>query len=139
MFLYFHPTLISRIGLIIGGRVDTRWDNFLSRRLKWVALLAAFCLLEQLHIGGPRMTRKLMREEVAGIADQVDSNCLAFALVPTGPAKGIFELAAWTALATGKPSINARILSYRRLEGLHLRMYWISGDQGTILKPRIFS
>jgi len=111
----------ARIGMIqmlpvaIGLGFFFQW--LVERRYwKWLVLLLVFCLLEQLHVDGPRISKQVLRQEVADAATQVDPECLAFLLIPTEPKKGFFELSAWTALATGKPSINHRRLRYQSLQ-----------------------
>jgi hypothetical protein len=85
------------------------------KRWSWLVVLAAFSLLEQIHLTGPHMSKQALRNQVADLASQVDPDYFAFALISFGTRKDLFELAAWTALESGKPSINQRRYVYRKL------------------------
>jgi hypothetical protein len=59
------------------------------------------------------MSKQALQREVADISGQVDPDASAFLLVPKIWRDDLAELAAWVALTSNKPTLNARYLNYR--------------------------
>jgi hypothetical protein len=85
-----------------------------NRRWLILLLLGGLCVLEQVNVDSSYVSKPGLREDIAYVSAKVDPKYEAFFLFSNQELGAIPELASWTTLATGKPTINGRYGNFPR-------------------------